>query len=243
MHFHIVSLFPELFASVLDTTMLKKGRERGALEFSFYDVRRYATDRHRVTDDTPYGGGQGMVMKPEPLAAAIEATGTGTVRPHRVLLCPQGLPVDQTRVEALAARGALALICGRYEGIDERVRAYVDEELSIGDYIVSGGEIAAIALIDAVARVVPGVLGCADSALDESFRGALLEYPQYTRPPEFRGVRVPEILLSGDHAAIARWRRQQALRRTLARRPDLLDRAPLSAEDREFVAALRRGSS
>ncbi len=243
MHFHIVSLFPELFASVLDTTMLKKGRERGALEFSFYDVRRYATDRHRMTDDTPYGGGQGMVMKPEPLTAAIEATGTGTVRPHRVLLCPQGLPVDQPRVEALAARGALALICGRYEGIDERVRAYVDEELSIGDYIVSGGEIAAIALIDAVARVVPGVLGCADSALDESFRGALLEYPQYTRPPEFRGARVPEILLSGDHAAIARWRRQQALRRTLARRPDLLDRAPLSAEDREFVAALRRGAS
>ncbi len=243
MHFHIVSLFPELFASVLDTTMLKKGRERGALEFSFYDVRRYATDRHRVTDDTPYGGGQGMVMKPEPLTAAIEATGTGSARPHRVLLCPQGLPVDQGRVEALAARGALALICGRYEGIDERVRGYVDEELSIGDYIVSGGEIAAIALIDAVARVVPGVLGCADSALEESFRGALLEYPQYTRPPEFRGVRVPEILLSGDHAAIARWRRQQSLRRTWERRPDLLERAPLSAEDREFVAGLRRGSS
>jgi tRNA (guanine37-N1)-methyltransferase len=243
MHFHIVTLFPELFASVLDTTMLKKGRERGALEFSFYDVRRYATDRHRVTDDTPYGGGQGMVMKPEPLTAAIEATGSGAGRPYRVLLCPQGLPIDQARVEALAARGALALICGRYEGIDERVCACVDEEVSIGDYIVSGGEIAAIALIDAVARLVPGVLGCADSALDESFRGALLEYPQYTRPPEFRGVRVPEILLSGDHAAIARWRRQQALRRTWERRPDLLDRAQLSAEDREFVAALRRGPS
>lgn len=240
MHFHIVTLFPELFASVIDASMLKKGRERGALQFTFHDVRSFATDKHRVTDDTPYGGGQGMVMKPEPLIAAIAAAGSGAGRPHRVLLCPQGAVLDQPRARALAARDALVLVCGRYEGIDERVRAHVDEELSVGDYILSGGEIAAIAVIDAVARLVPGVLGCAQSAEDESFRGGLLEYPQYTRPPEFGGVSVPEILLSGDHQAIARWRRHESLRRTWERRPDLLEEAELSAEDRAFLATLRR---
>jgi tRNA (guanine37-N1)-methyltransferase len=240
MHFHIVTLFPELFASVIGATMLKKGQERGALRFSFYDVREYATDKHRVTDDTPYGGGPGMVMKPEPLTAAIEATGTGPARPRRVLLCPQGPPLDQARSRALAAHEQLALICGRYEGIDERVRASVDEELSIGDYVVSGGEIAAIVVIDAVARLVPGVLGCAQSAHDESFGSHLLEFPQYTRPPAFRGVAVPEVLLSGDHQAIARWRRQESLRRTWERRPDLLERTELSEDDRAFLATLKR---
>jgi tRNA (guanine37-N1)-methyltransferase len=239
MHFHIVTLFPELFGSVLDATMLKKGQERGALRFSFYDVRAYATDKHRVTDDTPYGGGPGMVMKPEPLTAAIEATGSGEHRPRRVLLCPQGALLDHARARALARHEAVVLICGRYEGVDERVRASIDEELSIGDYVVSGGEIAAIVVIDAAARLVPGVLGCAQSAEDESFGAHLLEFPQYTRPPEFRGVRVPEILLSGDHQAIARWRRQESLRRTWERRPDLLERAELSDEDRVFLATLK----
>jgi tRNA (guanine37-N1)-methyltransferase len=219
--------------------MLKKGQERGALRFSFVDVRAFAADKHRVTDDAPYGGGQGMVMKPEPLTAAIEATGTGAQRPHRLLLCPQGPLLSEGRARALAAHDALTLICGRYEGIDERVRAYVDEEVSIGDYVVSGGEIAAIVVIDAVARLVPGVLGCAQSAEDESFRTHLLEYPQYTRPPEFRGARVPDVLLSGDHRAIARWRREAALRRTYERRPDLLQRAELTDEDRRFLAELR----
>lgn len=240
MHFHVVTLFPELFASVVETTMLKKGQERGAIAFTFHDIRTHATDRHRVTDDTPYGGGQGMVMKPDPLVAAIEATGTGACRPHRVLLTPQGAVLDAARCRALAARPALALVCGRYEGIDERVRAYVDEELSIGDFVVSGGEIAAIVVIDAVARLVPGVLGCAESAADESFQDGLLEYPQYTRPPEFRGVRVPEVLLSGDHGAIARWRRRESLRRTLERRPDLLERATLTDEDRRVLDELKR---
>lgn len=242
MHFHVVTLFPALFDSVIEASMLKKGRERGALGFSFYDIRSFATDKHRVTDDTPYGGGRGMVMKPEPLTAAIEATGTGPGRPHRVLLCPQGAVLDQEIVRRLAERPALALVCGRYEGVDERVRAAVDEEISIGDYIVSGGETAAIAVIDAVARLVPGVLGCAESAEDESFRGHLLEYPQYTRPLEFRGARVPEVLLSGDHRAIARWRRRESLRRTLQRRPDLLERAELSAEDRARLAELAANS-
>jgi tRNA (guanine37-N1)-methyltransferase len=242
MHFHIVTLFPELFASVIDATMLKKGRERGALQFTFYNIRDYATDKHRVTDDTPYGGGQGMVMKADPLTAAIEATaGTGE-RPHRVLLSPQGRLLDQAAARSLATHPSLALVCGRYEGVDERVRAGVDDELSIGDYVVSGGEIAAIVVIDAVARLVPGVLGCAQSADDESFTGHVLEYPQYTRPPAFRGVRVPDVLLSGDHQAIARWRRREALRRTFERRPDLLDRAVLSDEDRAFLATLRRGA-
>lgn len=243
MHFHIVTLFPDLFTSVLDASMLKKGQERGALRFSFYDVRVYATDRHRVTDDTPYGGGPGMVMKPEPLTAAIEATGTAPPRPHRVLLTPQGAIFNQTRAQALAAHEAIALVCGRYEGIDERVRASIDEELSIGDVVVSGGEIAALVVIDAVARLVPGVLGCAQSAEDESFRAHLLEFPQYTRPPVFREVAVPPVLLSGDHQAIARWRRHESLRRTLERRPDLLERAELSDEDRAFLASLGRPRS
>ena len=240
MHFHVVTLFPELFASVIDATMLKKGRERGAIDFTFHDIRVHALDKHRVTDDTPYGGGAGMVMKPEPLVAAIEATGSGADRPHRVLLTPQGAVLDAARARSLAARPALALICGRYEGVDERVRAYVDEELSIGDVVVSGGEIAAIVVIDAVARLVPGVLGCAESAEQESFQDGVLEYPQYTRPPEFRGAAVPEILLSGDHGAIARWRRRESLRRTLERRPDLLERAALSDEDRRTLDELKR---
>lgn len=240
MHFHVVTLFPELFDSVIDATMLKKGRERGAIDFTFHDIRTHATDRHRVTDDTPYGGGAGMVMKPEPLVAAIEATGSGADRPHRVLLTPQGRVLDAAAARALAARPALALICGRYEGVDERVRAYVDEELSIGDVVLSGGEIAALVVIDAVARLVPGVLGCAESAETESFQDGLLEYPQYTRPPEFRGARVPDVLLSGDHAAIARWRRRESLRRTRAQRPDLLARAELSDEDRRLLDELEK---
>jgi tRNA (guanine37-N1)-methyltransferase len=241
MHFHIVTLFPELFSSVIDATMLKKGQQRGALAFTFYDVRSYATDKHRVTDDTPYGGGSGMVMKPEPLSAAIEATGSGPDRPRRVLLSPQGAVLTQARACELAAQPALTLVCGRYEGVDERVRARVDEELSIGDYIVSGGEIAAVVVIDAVARLVPGVLGSAESAEDESFRDGLLEYPHYTRPPQFEGAGVPEVLLSGDHGAIARWRRRESLRRTFERRPDLLERARLTEEDRRFLTELFGG--
>ena len=242
MHFHIVSLFPELFSSVLATTMLQKGRMRGALEFSFYNIREFATDKHRITDDTPYGGGQGMVVKVEPLVAAIEATGVGAGRPHRILLSPQGPVLTQTRLRAVANHAAIALICGRYEGVDERVRQFVDEEMSIGDYVLSGGEIPALVVIDAVARLVPGVLGCARSAAEDSFEGAVLEYPQYTRPAEFRGLPVPPVLLSGDHRAVARWRRQEALRRTRARRPELLEHADLSDTDRAFVATLNQES-
>jgi len=238
MRFHILTLFPELFTSVLSATMLQKGQERGALRFALLNIRDFAIDKHRVTDDTPYGGGQGMVMKPDPVVAALETLGSGPARPWRVLLTPQGRPLTQERAAALATHDELALVCGRYEGVDERVRAFVDEELSIGDFILSGGEVAALVVIDAVSRLVPGVLGCSASAAVESFSEGLLEYPQYTRPPEFRGLQVPEILLSGDHGAIGRWRRQEALRRTFQRRPDLLERTPLSDADRTFLATL-----
>ena len=238
MRFHILTLFPELFTSVLSATMLQKGQDRGALAFHLHNIRDFATDKHRVTDDTPYGGGQGMVMKPEPVVAALESLGTSPERPRRILLSPQGRPLTQAHAATLAARPALALVCGRYEGIDDRVRAFVDEELSVGDFILSGGEVAALVVIDAVSRLVPGVLGCEASAAVESFSDTLLEYPQYTRPPEFRGQRVPDVLLSGDHRAIARWRRQEALRRTYERRPDLLAQAQLSDEDRTFLAQL-----
>ncbi|MBI4515539.1 MAG: tRNA (guanosine(37)-N1)-methyltransferase TrmD [Deltaproteobacteria bacterium] len=236
MRFHIVTLFPELFDSVLGATMLQKGQERGALEFVRYNIRDYATGKHRVTDDAPYGGGPGMVMKPEPLVAAIEATGAGPQRPRRVLLSPQGRVLTQAVAAELSQLPALALICGRYEGVDERVREFVDDELSAGDYVLSGGEVAALVVIDAVSRLVSGVLGEPQSALGESFQDGLLEYPQYTRPPDFRGRQVPPVLLSGDHEAIRRWRRAQALERTAARRPDLLARASLSEADRALLA-------
>jgi len=240
MRFHILTLFPEFFTSPLSSTMLQKGQERGALHFTLHNIRDHTTDKHRVTDDYPYGGGQGMVMKPEPVVVALEALDTAPERPWRILLSPRGQRFTQQRAAALAQRPALALLCGRYEGVDERVRGFVDEELSIGDYVLSGGEAAALVLIDAVSRLVPGTLGCATSAADESFSDGLLEYPQYTRPPEFRGLAVPEVLRSGDHATIARWRRQEALRRTYEHRPDLLALAPLSDEDRAFLATLTR---
>jgi len=224
MHFHLVTLFPEFFDSPLAATMLGKGQQRGALRFSVYNVRDYATDKHRVTDDSPYGGGQGMVMKPEPLVTAIEATGNGPERPRRILLSPQGRVFTQQVAHELAQLPEIALICGRYEGVDERVRHFVDEELSAGDFVLSGGEPAALIVVDAVARLVPGVLGNTESIQDESFQQDLLEYPQYTRPPEFRGLTVPEVLLSGDHGEIARWRREQALRRTREKRPDLISK-------------------
>jgi tRNA (guanine37-N1)-methyltransferase len=242
MHFHIVTLFPEFFASPLAATMLAKGVERGALAFSVHDIRVHTTDRHRTADDTPYGGGRGMVMKPEPLVAAIEAADAGGARSRRVLLSPRGRVLDGELAHQLAREAALTLVCGRYEGVDERVREFVDDEVSVGDYVLSGGEPAALIVVDAVARLVPGVLGCAESAVDESFAAGLLEYPQYTRPPRFRGLDVPAVLLSGDHGEIAAWRRREALRRTLEWRPELLRNAELSAAERAWVAESLSGS-
>jgi tRNA (guanine37-N1)-methyltransferase len=234
---HVLALFPEILGPGLAAGVLGRARARGALEVHLHQLRDYATDRHLQVDDTPYGGGAGMVMKPEPLVAAIEHASAAD-RPRRILLSPRGAPFTDARARALAALPSLLLICGRYEGIDERVLAVVDEELSIGDYVLSGGEVAALVVIDAVARFVPGVLGNAESSADDSHAKGLLEHPQYTRPEEFRGARVPDVLLSGDHGAIARWRRREALRVTLARRPDLLATAALDDEDRAFLRSL-----
>jgi tRNA (guanine37-N1)-methyltransferase len=238
MRFHIFTLFPELFTSVLSTTMLQKAQERGAVQFALMNIRDFASDKHRVTDDTPYGGGHGMIMKPEPIVAALESLDSIPTRPRRILLSPQGRVFTQTEAQALAELPEVALVCGRYEGIDERVRSFVDDELSIGDVVLSGGEVAALVIIDAVSRLLPGALGCESSTAVESFSDGLLEYPQYTRPPEFRRLRVPDVLISGDHRAIARWRRQEALRRTRERRPDLLERAKLSDDDRAFLSTM-----
>jgi tRNA (guanine37-N1)-methyltransferase len=222
----VITIFPELFESFLRAGVLGGARERAVLELEVHDLRRFTRDRHRTVDDIPYGGGPGMVMKPEPLVEAIEAL-AGAKGPERkarvVLLTPQGTPFTGRRARELAREAQLVLVCGRYEGVDQRViELAVDEEISIGDYVLSGGEVPAMAVIEAVSRFVPGVLGNPDSAASESFESDRLEGPHYTRPVEFRGLAVPEVLRSGDHARIARWRSQQGLVRTQSRRPDLL---------------------
>ena len=240
MHIHVITLFPEMFGSPLGASIPERAQRKGLLRIFFWNLRDFAPGKHRVTDDAPYGGGQGMVMKPEPIFMAIEAVCESLRAPRRVLLGPEGNRFDQDTAARLALCEDLVLICGRYEGVDERAKTFVDEEISIGDYVLSGGEIPALVIIDTVARLLPGVLGNADSPTDESFSTGLLEYPQYTRPDEFRGLQVPSVLLSGDHGAVAAWRRREALRRTLERRPDLLDRAPLSDDDRRVLETLRR---
>lgn len=221
----VLTLFPRMIAAPLEESILGKAREKGLLRVQVTDIRDFADGKHRVTDDVPYGGGAGMVMKPEPLVAAIEAARQRQPGAPVILMSPQGARFGQAKAQELASERALILICGRYEGVDERVLRWVDEEISIGDFVLTGGEIAALAVIDAMARLVPGVLGNVLSAQAESFSGeGLLEGPQYTRPPEFRGLRVPEILLSGDHGKIAQWRQEQAVARTRERRPDLLTR-------------------
>jgi len=233
----ILTLFPRMVEGPLGESILGKAREKGLLETRIVDIRDFAEGKHRVTDDVPYGGGAGMVMKPEPLVSAIESTREELKTARVILLSPQGARFDQAKAEELSRIEELILVCGRYEGVDERVRGYVDEELSIGDFVLTGGEFAALAVVDAVTRLVPGVLGNEQSSLTESFTGGpILEGPQYTRPSEFRGKAVPEALLSGDHARIARWRRRQALVRTRERRPDLFARLSLSKEDEELLA-------
>ena len=235
----VVTLFPGMFPGVLDESMLRVARERAAVEIRVVDLRDYTEGRHRVADDYPFGGGGGMVLKPEPLFAAVEALREPASRV--VLLCPQGPTFTQATAERLATEAHLVLLCGHYEGVDERVRTQlVDEELSIGDYVLTGGELAAMVVLDAVVRLKPGVLGDPAGATRESFAAGRLDYPQYTRPADFRGWRVPEVLLSGDHGRIAQWRRREALRRTLARRPDLLGIVPLTREEREWMDEMTR---
>ncbi len=230
----IFTLFPGMFESPLRESILGRALARGLVHIGLHNIRDYAIDRHQVTDDTPYGGGGGMVMKPEPIFAAVEAVLGVPARWPLILLSPQGRPFTQARAWQLAQSAGFALLCGRYEGVDERVREHLAvEELSVGDYVLSGGELAAMTVVEAVTRLLPGALGDEDGALNDSHSSGLLEYPHYTRPAEFRGWRVPQVLASGNHAQIARWRRDQALYRTWLRRPDLLARADLSPAERQ----------
>lgn len=242
MRFHVLTLFPDMFSGPTSESIIARAQEKGLVELNLYDIRDHTHDRHRSVDDYPFGGGYGMVMKPEPVFEAVESLRVETaltVDTPIILLTPQGRTLTQSVVEELGEKPELVLICGRYEGVDERIRQHLaTDEISLGDFVLSGGELAAMALIDAVTRLVPGVLGSIESALDDSFTTGLLQYPQYTRPSEFRDWSVPDVLLSGNHAEIEKWRRQQSLRRTKERRPDLLDYAPLTDEDRRYLDSI-----
>jgi tRNA (guanine37-N1)-methyltransferase len=236
----VVTIFPELIEAFARVGLVGKAVETGQLRVSCVSPREFAHDKHRSVDDAPFGGGSGMLMTPEPLVSAMEALdarahAAGDSPARRVLLTPHGAPFAQGIARRLAAESALMLVCGRYEGVDERVRGFVQEEISLGDFVVQGGEVPAMAVIEAVSRCVPGVLGNAASIEEESHADGVLEYPQYTRPRSFRGMEVPEVLVGGDHAEIARWRRREALQRTRDRRPDLFARLVLSEEDRRLL--------
>jgi len=260
MRFDVITIFPAMVEQALRAGIIGRAIERGTLGVRVHDLRDYTTDRHRVVDDEPYGGGPGMVLKPEPIFRALDAIRGEDAPPFVVLTSPQGTRFTQDVARRLSGKAHVVLLCGRYEGIDERVRARIDEEVSIGDYVLSGGELAAAVVVDATMRLIPGVLGNEASGEFESFgaadaeievdvegvprsqhgAGGLLDYPHYTRPAEFMGMRAPEVLMNGDHAEIRRWRREQQLRKTLKNRPDLLEGAALSAEDRRLIEAMRR---
>jgi tRNA (guanine37-N1)-methyltransferase len=234
--FEVVTLFPDVMAAFWSTTVIGRAIAAGVLAAHCTNPRDFGLGNYRQVDDTPFGGGPGMILRIEPVAAALEAIAAARGPSHRILLTPRGRLLDQARAKELAAHPRLTLICGRYEGIDERVSAMVDEELRLGDFVLAGGEVAAAAVIEAVGRLVPGVLGCGLSPDEESFSAGRLEYPQWTRPATWRGQTVPEVLLSGDHARIARWRRREALKATAARRPDLLAAHPLTDEEKALLA-------
>ncbi len=239
MRFDIFTLFPEMFAGVFDESIVKRARDAGLVEIALHDIRSATTDKHHVTDDYPFAGGGGMVMKPDPIFASVEQVLGAPPSIPVILTSPQGRVFDQAVARELAGYPRLAILCGHYEGVDERVREHLaTDEISIGDYVLTGGEIPAMVIVDAVARLLPGVLGHPAAAVQDSHATGLLEGPQYTRPSDFRGWRVPDILLSGNHAQIAAWRRRESLRRTLEHRPDLLERVELSEEEREFLRTL-----
>jgi tRNA (guanine37-N1)-methyltransferase len=239
--FHVITLFPELVEAYCSTSIIGRGVKAGRIAVKAYNPRDYCQDKYRKVDDTPYGGGVGMVLKPEPIFAALESIQRAQNSPV-CLLTPQGQTFSQGMAETLSEEQDITLICGHYEGFDERIRSLATIEISIGDFVVTGGELPALTLLDAVGRLIPGVLGNFDSAAEESFNNSLLEAPHYTKPAEFRGMMVPEVLRSGDHKAIAIWRRQQALKRTLDRRPDLLSNASLDAMDRKFINELEQAN-
>ena len=255
MQFEVFTLLPEVFPPYLESSILQRARQRGLIDVRIHNIRDYTHDKHHTTDDTPYGGGGGMVMKPEPIFEAVESVLGIPTPPLRgqpitaagarqgipiILLTPQGRVFTQRVAEEISHYERIALLCGRYEGVDERIREHlVTDEISIGDYVLTGGELPALLIIDAVSRLFPGVLGDPEGAADDSHSTGLLEYPHYTKPPEFRGMKVPDILLSGNHAKIEQWRREHALLRTFNKRPDMLEKAELSEEDRMFLGKLK----
>ena len=239
MKFDILTIFPDMLEGPLTASILGKAADKGLIEINLHNLRDWAEGKHKVTDDTPYGGGDGMVMKVEPVAAALSELREKRPASRVLLMSPQGKTFQQADAERFSQEAGLVFVCGRYEGFDERIRSLVDEEISLGDFVLTGGELAAATILDATARLLPGVLGAAGSAQGDSFSDGLLEYPQYTRPAEFKGVRVPEVLASGNHQLIANWRRREQLRRTLERRPELLKSAPLSKEDLLYLDELR----
>jgi len=239
MIFDILTIFPDMLEGPLTASILGKAADKGLIEINLHNLRDWAEGKHKVTDDTPYGGGDGMVMKVEPVAAALSELREKRPASRVLLMSPQGKTFQQADAERFSQEAGLVFVCGRYEGFDERIRSLVDEEVSLGDFVLTGGELAAATILDATARLLPGVLGAAGSAQGDSFSDGLLEYPQYTRPAEFKGVRVPEVLASGNHQLIANWRRREQLRRTLERRPELLESAPLSKEDLLYLDELR----
>jgi tRNA (guanine37-N1)-methyltransferase len=235
----ILTIFPGIFASFLSHGNPARAIETGLMKVEPVDLRDFADDRHRTTDDYPYGGGTGMIMKPDPVAKGLRHLGVIMRNPRVILMTPQGKLFDQTLAEELARSESLVLVCGRYEGIDERIRTFVHDEISVGDYILSGGETAAMLVVDAVSRLIPGVIGADSHIGGESFYDGLLEYPQYTRPRVFEGMAVPEVLLEGHHEKIRRWRKKQALARTLVRRPDLLQRKSLDREEMQLLEEIQ----
>ena len=243
MKIHVLSLFPEMFEGVFGSSIFKKAQEKGAVELAVSDIRSYSENKHKQVDDYPYGGGAGMVLKPEPMFQAVEAITEGR-KPRVILMCPQGERFTQKKAEELALEEDLVFLCGHYEGYDERIREHlVTDEISIGDFVLTGGELAAMTVIDAVVRLIPGVLGQADSHIQDSFSTGLLEHPHYTRPADFRGMKVPDVLTSGNHAKIEEWRIKESLKRTYLRRPDLLETYELSKQQQKMLDEIKEECS
>lgn len=241
MKFDILTLFPGMFSGPFDESIIKRGKDKQLIDIALHNIRDWATDRHQTADDAPYGGGAGMVMKPAPLAACIEAVKSSAPCSRVILTSPQGRRLSHQVAAELAGLHGVIIVCGRYEGIDERIRTkYAEDDISLGDFVLSGGEIAAMAIVDSVTRLIPGVLGSDESAETDSFCDGLLEYPQYTRPPEFNGLTVPETLLSGNHELIRLWRKRESLRKTRSLRPDLLVGYELSKEDKRLLAEIEQ---
>lgn len=239
MNIHVLSLFPDMFSGVFGASILKKAQEKGAVQLAVTDIREYTENKHKQVDDYPYGGGAGMVLKPEPMFNAVEAITEGR-KPRVILMCPQGERFTQKKAEELALEEDLVFLCGHYEGYDERIREHlVTDEISIGDFVLTGGELPAMTVIDAVVRLLPGVLGQADSHIQDSFSTGLLEHPHYTRPSDFRGMKVPDVLLSGNHAKIDEWREEQSFLRTLQRRPDLLEVLELTEKQQKVLDKIK----